>query len=206
MFYKHTFTNQILPHIDTMNIYMVNVTKERQVHRSSHPKVVDISHNPYIVWAPVDEKDDEYCILDDIKKGDIIVQYYTKGKYNYFIFGRARGTSFPYQRSKCYSSKYCKTGLAISIGDVTSSSKIKGDVMEEIFKYMDQISYDIDHIGCTWVNRDLYGSGWEYDRSFINLKGKDYIWRVAPGLSTIMEDQYIFQEIPLDKVGILVRV
>ena len=185
---------------------MVNITKERQVHRSYHPRVVDIFHNPYIVWAPVDEKDDEYCIIDDIKKGDIIVQYYTKGKSNYFIFGRAMGKSFPFQRTKCYSPEYCNNGLAIRIGDVTPSYKIKGDVMEEVFKYMDDLSYDIDHIECTWVNRDLYGSGREYDRSFINLKGKDYIWRVAPGLSTIMEDEYIYQEIPLDKVGILVRV
>jgi len=76
--------------------------------------------------------------------------------------------------------------------------------MDEVFKYMDELCYDVDRTGTTWVNNDIDGSGWEYDRIFIDLKGKDDMWRVQPGLVTIMEDEYIYEEIPLDKVGVLV--
>ena len=187
-----------------VNIYMVNITSERRVHRSSHPTNINIYHNPSIIWVPTNKEDEGNLIIGDVNKGDIIVQYYTKGKKKHFIFGRAMSRCFPYKRTGCYSSEYGNDGSAIRIIDLTAPRRVSGDIMEEVFKYMDELSYEIDHVGCTWANKDLCGTGWEYDRSFINLKGKDDIWRVQPGLGTIVEDEYIYEEIPLDRVGILV--
>lgn len=186
-----------------MNIYMVNITLERRIHRSSHPKNINICHNPSIIWAP-DQEDGEYSIMDEVNTGDIIVQYYIKGKKKHFIFGRAMSRCFPYNRTGCYPSEYGDKGQAIRIIDFTAPRKINSDIMEEVFKYMDELCHDVDRTGTTWVKNDIRGSGWEYDRSFIDLKGKDDMWRVQPGLVTIMEDEYIYEEIPLDKVGVLV--
>jgi len=153
-----------------VNIFMVDINEERHVHNDHSPSFLNIFHNPGLVWS-------DNSTITEVHDGDIIVQYYTKGRGKYFIFGLSHGTSFRYKRPSCSFHTRNIEGRAVRIVGLEGPHRIRGDILDQIYLYADSC-----------VGDEEVEEKWEYDRSFISIIGKTDIWKVNPGLSTIIED------------------
>ena len=159
-----------------VKIFMVDINEQRYIHKSDSPEFSNIYHNPDLVWS-------ETHVINDVNDGDIVVQYYTKGRGNYFIFGRSHGTSFQFTRPECHLDTHDGDGdgKAIIIVDVDGPHKIRGDILDYIRLYTDGLSYDI-------FNDIQVEENYDCCRSFISIAGKKDIWEVKPGLCAINEE------------------
>jgi len=154
---------------------MVDISQERHIHMSQAEEFAGVYHDPYMVWS-------ENHIIKNISGGDIVVQYYRKGKGTYFIFGRSCGPSFSHMRPVCSFDRHGSYGRAISIIDINGPHRIRGDILDYVDSYIDKLSCG-DCVDILVEHDDT-----NRVRSFISIVGKSDIWEAKPGLYIIQEE------------------